>query len=166
MVVIVARSIKNNCKAHQHLKFDKSGVGTGGGSTEIAVMMGNDYVSMAMEEVDVVIVDNDTFMRKLAEDGKSAGGVKTKCSTMEMLTPTPQLGDFVSMAVNARERNPMTITGETSAPIGPNGTPVTLEEKYQSLKLAKKSPPSEEVDSLFLEVVGGWSNKLKSSKER
>ena len=76
MVVIVARSIKNNCKAHQNLKFDKPKVGTGGGSTEIAIMMGNDYMSMVMKEVDVVIVDNDTCMRKLVEDGKSVGGVK------------------------------------------------------------------------------------------
>ncbi|KAJ8432227.1 hypothetical protein Cgig2_024382 [Carnegiea gigantea] len=32
-------------------------------------------------------------------------------------------------------------------------------EKYQSLKLAKQVPPSEEDNSLFLDAVGGWSEK-------
>ncbi|KAJ8435544.1 hypothetical protein Cgig2_034115 [Carnegiea gigantea] len=34
-----------------------------------------------------------------------------------------------------------------------------LQEKYQLLKLAKQVPPSEEDNSLFLEAVGGWSEK-------
>jgi len=34
-----------------------------------------------------------------------------------------------------------------------------LQEKYQSLKLAKQVPPAEDDDSLFLEAVGGWSEK-------
>ncbi|KAJ8437181.1 hypothetical protein Cgig2_003810 [Carnegiea gigantea] len=32
-------------------------------------------------------------------------------------------------------------------------------EKYQSLKMEKQVPPSQEDDSLFLEAVGGWSEK-------
>ncbi|KAJ8440393.1 LOW QUALITY PROTEIN: hypothetical protein Cgig2_019382 [Carnegiea gigantea] len=32
-------------------------------------------------------------------------------------------------------------------------------EKYQALKVAKQVPPSKEDDSLFLETVGGWSEK-------
>ena len=34
-----------------------------------------------------------------------------------------------------------------------------LQEKYQSLKIAKQVPPSQKDDSLFLEAVGGWSEK-------
>ncbi|KAJ8424917.1 hypothetical protein Cgig2_027313 [Carnegiea gigantea] len=34
-----------------------------------------------------------------------------------------------------------------------------FQEKYQALKVAKQVPPSEEDDSLFLEAVGGWSEK-------
>lgn len=43
--------------------------------------------------------------------------------------------------------------------------PVTIEfwiifqEKYQSLKTEKQVPPSQEDDSLFLEAIGGWSEK-------
>ncbi|KAJ8446472.1 hypothetical protein Cgig2_028439 [Carnegiea gigantea] len=36
---------------------------------------------------------------------------------------------------------------------------MVCKEKYQSLKVAKQVPPSTEDDSLFLEAVGGWSNK-------
>ncbi|KAJ8426209.1 hypothetical protein Cgig2_028299 [Carnegiea gigantea] len=32
-------------------------------------------------------------------------------------------------------------------------------EKYQSLKLVKQVPPSEEDNSLFLEAIGGWSER-------
>jgi len=34
-----------------------------------------------------------------------------------------------------------------------------FQEKYQSLKIEKQIPPSQEDDSLFLEAVGGWSEK-------
>ena len=34
-----------------------------------------------------------------------------------------------------------------------------MQEKYQSLKMAKEVPPSQEDDRLFLEAVGGWNEK-------
>ncbi|KAJ8447057.1 hypothetical protein Cgig2_025434 [Carnegiea gigantea] len=37
--------------------------------------------------------------------------------------------------------------------------PSLVNEKYQSLKLAKQVPPLEEDNSLFLKVVSGWSEK-------
>lgn len=34
-----------------------------------------------------------------------------------------------------------------------------MKDKYQSLKLAKQVPTSQEDDGLFLEAAGGWSEK-------